>query len=59
MLEFKDYSLGSVLTKDIVLEVLQSPKDLYHRQGFFLFLLDESIGLRAWILYFDVVDMPL
>ena len=39
--EFKGYRLESLLTKDIALEVLQSPTDLYHRQGFkwFLFLI--------------------
>ena len=39
---FKGYRLGSVLTKDIAFELLQSPMDLYHRQGFFWFSLNPS-----------------
>ena len=39
---FKGYRLGSVLTKDIAIELLQSPMDLYHRQGFFWFSLNPS-----------------
>ena len=36
------YRLGSVLTKDIAIELLQSPMDLYYRQVFLWFLLNQT-----------------
>lgn len=44
--KYKGYRLGSVLTKDIELGLLQSPTDLYHRQGFFSVFLSKT-SLRA------------
>ena len=44
---FKGYRLGSGLTKNITIEFLQSPMDLYYRQGLLRFLLKQTQAIAS------------